>query len=306
MKSIKIILLVTIFFGNINKLSSSNYYHDYIDMAERMFKNEHYKLSANYYDSAFLRYEGYKKHLFDAALCNSFLGNKEKTYSFLIKAIEMRFYDKQMITNNKSILKCLGKKRIDEIISKIEVEETNHNLGINDSLRDVLNHLFYIDQRLRKVVGIYEEKYSDNQHPEIRKLWDRIKFMDSIKVYDLINIIEKFGYPGISLVGEDGNHAARLILNHANYKIQEKYLPLLKESCEKGDSKWVDYAFIYDRIKTSKREKVKYGCSYYYDKGLNSYIHYAEDKNCMNYYREQVGLPPLEGYRSYENCSINK
>lgn len=48
----------------------------------------------------------------------------------------------------------------------------------------------------------------------------------------LDRIIDEFGWPDISLVGNDGKEAARLILQHAvgSPETQRKCLPILKEA----------------------------------------------------------------------------
>ena len=286
--------------------ATTTYYHEYIEQAQYSFKKEYYLLSAQQYDSAFVRWSGTKEHLYEASRSWAYVGNKEKSYQYINKAINKRFYEKDLLINDDRYKKALGNKLFKKIIIKLISEETKFHNGINDSLKSILNHLYYIDQRVRKLVSIYAEKYPDSNHPQIRKLWSRIEFIDSVTTNDLIGIIENYGYPDVSLVGEEANHAARIILNHSNLSVQEKYLPNLKESCQRGESDWDGYAYIFDRIRTKKKQKVMYGCSWYYNETRKTYTFIPEDEHCINYYREQVGLPPLKGYRSYENCSINK
>lgn len=45
-------------------------------------------------------------------------------------------------------------------------------------------------------------------------------------------------WPGISEVGEKANLTAWLIIQHNATTIQKQYLPALKKSAEKGDSRW--------------------------------------------------------------------
>jgi hypothetical protein len=309
MKFLNFKILFAIFgcvlFSNISA-STTTYYYDYIEQAQNLFKSGNYLLSAQHYDSAFTRWSGTKEHLYEASKSWAYVNNEDKSYQYILKAINKRFYDKDVLINDVRYKNGIGNKLFKKVIIQLTRESEKFHAGINDSLRNVLNHLYYIDQRMRKLVDPIESKYTGRDHPEIRLLWDRIGFVDSIKTYDLTKIIEKFGYPDISLVGEAANHSARLILNHSPIEIQEKYLPYLKESCEKGESVWKGYAYVFDRIRSKQKQKVKYGCSMYFDDEKNSYMMYAEDKNCINYFREQVGLPPMKTYRKYEDCSFEK
>src|SRR5688572_2145695 len=63
-------------------------------------------------------------------------------------------------------------------------------------------------------------------------------------------IIARHGWPGKSLVGDDGAHAAWLVLQHAigSPALQRNCLPLLKEAVSRGEMKAVDVAYLEDRI----------------------------------------------------------
>lgn len=54
-------------------------------------------------------------------------------------------------------------------------------------------------------------------------------------------------------------------------------------------------------INNSGSSFVKYGCSLRLEED-GVYRMKAQNKSCINYYREQVGPPPFDGYRSEEPC----
>jgi hypothetical protein len=84
----------------------------------------------------------------------------------------------------------------------------------------------------------------------------------------LEKIIDAFGWPGASLVGEDGAEAAWLILQHAISKpiLQRRCLPLLQRAAEQGQALWKQYAMLLDRIRFNERKPQVYGTQFDWDK----------------------------------------
>src|SRR5882672_10080394 len=77
----------------------------------------------------------------------------------------------------------------------------------------------------------------------------------------LKSVIEEYGWPGKSLVGEDGARAAWLILQHAigNPNLLRKCLPILQEAVRQGEIEPVDAAYLEDRICFFERRPQRYG-----------------------------------------------
>ena len=66
---------------------------------------------------------------------------------------------------------------------------------------------------------------------------ERMASVHNENAIKLDKIIDKFGWPGRSLVGTDGAEAAWLIVMHAigNPSFQRQCLPILKKAVENGD-----------------------------------------------------------------------
>ncbi len=125
-------------------------------------------------------------------------------------------------------------------------------------------------------------------------------YFDSCNMAQLKKIVKTYGWPGISFVGENGNAAAFLVVQHADISIQEKYFPLLKRSVEMGESKKGHLALMEDRILMRNDKKQIYGSQLVWDDLTNAWVFYPiEDEKNVNKRRAEVGLEPMEEYAKH-------
>lgn len=138
------------------------------------------------------------------------------------------------------------------------------------------------------------------QSNEMKELWKKQNELDSLNLIRIEEIIEKYGYPGKSLVGMQSN-VAFLVIQHSDIETQEKYLPILKEAADKGELRWSSLALLIDRIRVNNGEKQIYG-SQIRQSGDGKYVLFPiEDEPNVNKRRAKVGLGPLEEYVKHWN-----
>src|SRR5436853_5744899 len=75
-----------------------------------------------------------------------------------------------------------------------------------------------------------------------------IGYIDSTNLVQVEALIKKYGWPGISFAGVRGNRAVFLVIQHADQKTQEKYLPVMEQSVAKGESQKAHFALLKDRV----------------------------------------------------------
>ena len=119
-------------------------------------------------------------------------------------------------------------------------------------------------------------------------------------------IVEQHGWPGASLVGNDGAEAAWLILQHAigEPDLQRGYLSLLVESAAKDEIPRWQPAYLIDRICFFEGRPQLYGTHSDWDEDGNMQIHTLQEPDRVNDLRHQVGLPPLTGNASPQESRI--
>ncbi|MDP2387951.1 MAG: hypothetical protein Q8M29_16375 [Bacteroidota bacterium] len=187
--------------------------------------------------------------------------------------------------------------------------------GLNKPLAGLLKYIFINDQKYREKLESYGGKYGYDSK-EVKELWDTINKQDSVNIAQVTDIINKYGWLGPDAIGEEGSSTLFLVIQHADIKTQEKYLPLMEEAVKKGNAYARDLALLEDRVALAHGKKQIYGSQVVRDLKTGKYIiQPIEDEGSVNKRRESVGLEPIEQYvkhwgidykpgmSNFENCN---
>ena len=111
----------------------------------------------------------------------------------------------------------------------------------------------------------------------------------------LYEIICQFGWPGKTLVGEDGASAAALIAQHAISKpdLQRKFLEQLKLAVTQDEASPVQAACLEDRILFNEGKPQKYGMLFDWSES-GELVTNVDDIALANARRRRLGLRTLE------------
>ncbi len=107
----------------------------------------------------------------------------------------------------------------------------------------------------------------------------------------LQGVVAAHGWPGQSLAGEDGAHAAWLLLQHADVDFQEQCLPLMAEAAGRGDASPRDLAYLKDRVLMWRGEPQIYGTQYLVKDGVLE-LWTVRDPQGLDKRRAALGLEP--------------
>lgn len=129
----------------------------------------------------------------------------------------------------------------------------------------------------------------------------------------LAEIIEQYGWPGLTLVGEEGAWAAWLIVQHSigNPPFMRQCLRLLKAAGSKGEAIAWQVAMLEDRIRMYEGRPQIYGSQFQPDKDGQLNPYQIENPESVNDRRLSVGLNTIEertaelrAERARENISM--
>ena len=154
-------------------------------------------------------------------------------------------------------------------------------------LREKLLAMAAEDRRVRAEL-VAAGSLGDGYHPRMEEVHVR-------NAAALTRIIEGHGWPGRSLVGEDGAHAAWFVLQHAigNPPLQRRGLQLLREALERGEIPAAQVAYLEDRICFFEGRPQRYGTQYDWDENGKLSPHPIEGPEGVDERRRSVGLGPL-------------
>lgn len=113
----------------------------------------------------------------------------------------------------------------------------------------------------------------------------------------LKGVVERYGWPGRTLVGTDGASAAWLLVQHADADrpFQRKCLGLLDGAVKAGEAEGKDLAYLTDRVLVGEGKKQVYGTQLT-TAGGTLVPSPVEDEAGLDARRQAVGLPPMAEY----------
>ena len=291
-------LILFISIGIFSQLSAQTY-SDLIKIAKESYHNKGYLKSAENYEKAFEQKEGRNRDYYDAACSWALDGNVENAFKNLNLAIDKGWLHLEHTKTDPDLESLHNEKdwntTIEKLGKKLEEYEASLNMELVQELKDIAEK----DQRHRKQMREVGKKYGW-QSDEMKELWKKQNELDSLNLIRIEAIIEEYGYPGKSLVGMQSS-VAFLVIQHSDLETQEKYLPFLKESADKGELSWASLTLLIDRINMRKGEKQIYGSQISRTEDGKHELYPIEDEPNVNKRRAKVGLGPLEEYVKHWN-----
>lgn len=157
---------------------------------------------------------------------------------------------------------------------------------MNEPLRSELLEMERRDQEVRARLAESGELFR-GYHAEMRELQERYGRR-------LEKIVDQHGWPGRSLVGEDGAQAAWLICQHAISMpvLMRRCRDLLEAAVSAGEAPARHLAYLEDRIRTFEGRPQRYGTQF----DVANEPHPIEDPEHLDERRRAVGLGPFAEY----------
>lgn len=296
---------IFIFLALIPFSSFSQTFNEALDSADAHYRAKAYSKCCDSYIQAFKLQQGNASLYYDAACCAALSGSQELALDWLKKAAELGWSNKQWMMNDGDLSALHDQKGWEEVLSSVQANIDIIEKDYNKPLQKKLEAIYVSDQTLRQLISDAEEKFGEKSD-EMNYFWDLIVKEDSLNTLAVVEIIEEFGWPGKSLVGGKANTAVWLVIQHAPLELQEKYLPLMKASVEKGESQGNQLALLEDRIEMYQGRPQVYGSQITKDMETNEWkLHELIDPEYVDQRRASVGLGPLSEYVKRWNIEFN-
>jgi hypothetical protein len=170
---------------------------------------------------------------------------------------------------------------------------------LNQSLRSELLKMQSDDQKYRGEIDKIRATSltADEKQKRVAALMEKQERLDKRNIKRLVQIINKYGWPGRSLVGKEGSLTAFLIIQHAELEDQKKYFPMLKEAVRRGEANQDYAALLEDRILMREGKKQIYGSQLHFNEVTKKWeLWPIEDEENVDARRTSVGLEPLAEY----------
>lgn len=126
-----------------------------------------------------------------------------------------------------------------------------------------------------------------------------VKQLDATHTARMKEIVEEHAGPGTSLVGQDGAHAAWILVQHADDdpEFRQQVLSLLRAAMETGEASKSDYALLVDRVRIAQGQPQVYASQFEQTPDGQWVPRPTEDLEHVDERRAEMSLPPLAKYR---------
>lgn len=127
--------------------------------------------------------------------------------------------------------------------------------------------------------------------------WEPVAAVDAENLPWLKQVIAGNGWPGRSLVGEDGAHAAWLLAQHADRDpaFQRACLTLMTEAARQGEASHSELAYLTDRVLLAEGQPQEYGTQLA-GRDARWQPRQLRDPGTVDQRRAAVGLGPMADY----------
>jgi hypothetical protein len=275
-------------------------YSEYIKEANKYYDNKEYQKSANAFTNAFASFggKGYLDDRYNAACSWSLAGNTDSAFFQLFRIAEKANYsDLNHLAVDPDLEPLRKDNRWQPLYNLVKANKEKNEAGLNKSLVAILDTVKIEDQKYRMQIESIEKKYG-RQSTEIRSLWKNINEKDSINLVKVASILDKYGWLGPETIGSEGNNTIFLVIQHADIKTQQKYLPMMRDAVKLKKARPDALALLEDRVALRTGKKQIYGSQIAISKEGKYYVDVLDDPDNVDERREEVGLGPLSDYVS--------
>lgn len=270
-------------------------YKELVIKADSYYNAQDYKNSVVYYEKAFKIEQKNETDLYNAACSAAQEKENKKAFNWLNLAID-NGYDGIAHMKIDGDLTTLHEtkewqKLLIKLQQKLDVLEKDYDKPLQKELLDI----YADDQGIRSdFMKIYKaDKTNKKAIDSIGKI---MGYRDSINLIKVMTILDEKGWVGANLVGSQANQTLFLVIQHADLKYQQKYLPMMREAVKKGNAKGSALAYLEDRVALREGRRQIYGSQLSMSMDKKSFVYPLEDPDNVDKRRAEVGLGPLAEY----------
>jgi len=216
--------------------------------------------------------------LYDAACCQAQGGERDAAFATLDRAVAAGLNDPS-IEDDVDLAPLRADPRWPKLLARIDELRAKAEAAV--TAPDV------------RVVLLAMEK--DDRGARASDDAQRIESVDAKTTEVMKAIVAKHGWPGKSLVGTTGAHAAWLLVQHSrDLEFQKQCLEKLELAVAQGEAQPVEHAYLYDRVAVSAGKPQRWGTQL--DNGKPYPI---EDAARVDERRKSIGLPSMAEYERF-------
>lgn len=161
-----------------------------------------------------------------------------------------------------------------------------------DSLKHllpVLDSVLARDQRYRFLSLEKNNKIRNLAYEYVLKHKNDIIALDQENYRIVDSILNKYGWLSIVDVGMRGSNALFMVIQHAPYTTQERYLPMLQDAVKNKKLPGANYAILVDRIEASQKRPQLFGTQII-QASDTAYLFPLANVDSIDTWRKRIGI----------------
>jgi len=272
-------------------------YYQLIGAADSLYTAKDFLNSAKAYSRAFKSngWKGGNDDYYNAACTWALAGNPDSAFQ-LLRKVAPTMTNLKHLSTDRDLASLHTDKRWQPLLEQVKANKKKAEVTMNMPLKRELDSIFEEDQRDRLRIDSIQKKYG-MQSQEMKDHWKLIMKKDSFNLQRVTQILDQYGWMGRDVIGGQANMTLFLVIQHADQKTQEKYLPMMRDAVKVGRAEPRNLALLEDRVALAQGKKQIYGSQIHYDNATGKYfVAPIEDEANVNKRRAAVGLEPLEQY----------
>ena len=272
---------------------SGQTYKDLIRQADSLYKAKNYEGSNALYQHAF-KLEGKNPYdLYNGACSAALSGDRDQAFKMLNLSLKYALVDINHLKTDSDLDNLHADNDWDKLIKRVQKTIDSIESNYDKPLKVELEVIYRDDQntRAKYVAAGRKLGYEDRSVDSLNKI---INVKDSINLIKVTRILDTRGWLGKDKVGEMGNTALFLVIQHGNLKTQLKYFTMMREAVNNGNLSPVFFAKFEDRISLRQGKRQIYGTHVIRNKESDKfYVAPLDDPDNVDKRRATVGLPPI-------------
>ncbi|MBY0574788.1 MAG: hypothetical protein K2P84_14005 [Undibacterium sp.] len=289
------------------------------EMAEKKAKDDHAQLisrasqfieknayldAVREFQKAFELKDGNRSSYYDAACAAALAGQREIAFTWLNQALDHNWTDMIHMKGDTDLDSLHGlpewQAAVEKLQANLVVLEKNYNKPLQAELEQILTD----DQGPRQQIEATVKKYGRDSK-ELKDLWANIEKKDALNLKRVKAILDQYGWIGPDKVGERGSMTLFLVIQHADEKEWEKYLPMMRIAVKEKKAKGADLALLEDRyLAFGLHQRQIYGSQLQEVNGVTRLMP-IEDPEHVDERRAAIGLQPIAAYIKQWNLTWN-
>lgn len=304
MNKIIVLLFSAIAFGSYAQLDSAQ---ALIQKSDHFYNQGKYLESGRAFESAVQLLDADVNWLYRYnGMCSWALAHKVDTaFMYLeILANDSDYTEYNHIIQDSDLKSMHQDLRWEPLTLKVKAHKDFKERDYNQELILRLETLRNEDQKWRNMHNDFMNGKVDTNLFTKDEIYKNMVAADSNSHVAIVQIMEKFGFPGFNLVGKSGSNNFWLLVQHQDRfpELQRKVLKLMKVEIDKENADKSNFAYLTDRVAVNANEPQVYGTQMTVNEERTSYIpKEVIDPEHLNERRASVGLGTIEEYAERMN-----